>query len=282
MAGSLLPPDDPRQLMPAHLGSERDTGRCPSAGHCAGSSVLGAVGEASALRECLESQIVVDSDGADSPGSAVVDIITACRAAHDRLRRTMETLTDGTTRRPSQLPGWTVGHVLTHIARNADSHIRMMEAALRGEAVEQYAGGYEERAADIEAGAARPAAVLRDDVRATARALEETWDSMTPRAWEGTGLAGGRPWPCKDLPFHRWREVEIHHVDLGMSYGYAEWPEDYVRLELPRALAALPDRLHDSSQRPFLAWLLGRAEQPDTLDIDGWQTCHDHYFRTGA
>ncbi len=33
---------------------------------------------------------------------------------------------------PSLLPGWTRGHVLTHIARNADSFVRVLEAARSG------------------------------------------------------------------------------------------------------------------------------------------------------
>ena len=33
---------------------------------------------------------------------------------------------------PSRLPGWTVGHVLTHLARNADSMVRVLGAAEAG------------------------------------------------------------------------------------------------------------------------------------------------------
>ncbi len=58
---------------------------------------------------------------------------------------------------------WTVGHVLTHLARNAESHVRMLEGATMGEALEQYAGGYDQRAADIEAGADRSAHVLESE-----------------------------------------------------------------------------------------------------------------------
>ena len=54
---------------------------------------------------------------------------------------------------PSLLPEWTRGHVLTHIARNADSFVRVLEAARRGEVVTQYEGGVAGRNADIEAGA---------------------------------------------------------------------------------------------------------------------------------
>ena len=64
---------------------------------------------------------------------------------------------------PSRLPGWSRAHVLTHLARNADGHRRMIEGAARGEVLEQYAGGVEGRNAGIDAGAGRPAAdVLAD------------------------------------------------------------------------------------------------------------------------
>jgi uncharacterized protein (TIGR03083 family) len=49
--------------------------------------------------------------------------------SHARLRRTLAGLTDAGARRPSLLPGWTVGHVLTHLARNGDSHVRMLDGA---------------------------------------------------------------------------------------------------------------------------------------------------------
>jgi len=73
-------------------------------------------------------------------------------------------LTDGDARRPSLLPDWTIAHTLTHIARNADSHVLMLEAASGGEIGAQYPGGMEQRNADIEAGAGRSAAELVADV----------------------------------------------------------------------------------------------------------------------
>ena len=48
----------------------------------------------------------------------------------------------------------------------------------------------------------------------------------------------GRPQPgastaarsrSADLPFLRWREVEVHRVDLGLGYEPADWPAEYVR-----------------------------------------------------
>lgn len=106
--------------------------------------------------------------------------IAGCIAAHRRLEATIASVDDEVVVRPSRLPGWTVGHVLTHIARNADSHGHMLDAAAAGRAVEQYPGGYDQRGHDIEAGAARPADELRADVRSTSAALEAAWDRTDP------------------------------------------------------------------------------------------------------
>jgi len=80
------------------------------------------------------------------------------------------------------------------------------------------------------------------------------------------------------LPFHRWREVEIHHADLGLSYSPAEWPDGYVARELPAALATLPDRLTSADARRVLAWLVGRFDQPADVNLVPWQATREHYF----
>lgn len=188
--------------------------------------------------------------------------LDGCAAAHRRLEALVASVDDHVARRPSRLPDWTVGHVLTHLARNADSHVRMLDAALAGEAVEQYAGGWEQRTADIEAGAGRPADELRADVVGASAALEAAWDRMTPSAWAGHGLSRGSPWACEVMPFHRWREVEVHCVDLGLAYTPENWSSEYVARELPLVLDRLPDRLGAGDRAAVLAWLLGRSDQP--------------------
>ncbi|HEX2023492.1 MAG TPA: maleylpyruvate isomerase family mycothiol-dependent enzyme [Acidimicrobiales bacterium] len=199
--------------------------------------------------------------------------ITGCIAAHRRLDATIASIGDEDVARPSRLPGWTVGHVLTHLARNADSHVHMLEAAAAGRAVEQYPGGYEQRSGDIEAGATRSADQLRADVRRTSSALEATWKAAIPAAWSGHGLARGAEWPCRWLPFHRWREVELHHVDLGLGYEAVDWPEEYVARELPLALATVAARVSVDARAGVLAWLVGRGGQP-SMELSPWQ---DHY-----
>jgi maleylpyruvate isomerase len=210
----------------------------------------------------------------------LAEAVNGAKSAQRRLLDDIADLTDDQARAASLLPDWSVGHVLTHVARNGDSFVRMMSAALRGEVLTQYDGGHERRAADIAAGAGRPAAELIADVARSAVELEAVWDAMTPQAWAGHGLnATGEVWPCQAMPFHRWREVAIHHVDLGLGYTPADWPDDYVARELAIALRLLPERLDGSDQRQLLAWLLGRRDEPTDLDLAPWQFRADHYMR---
>ena len=82
------------------------------------------------------------------------------------------------------------------------------------------------------------------------------------------------------MPLHRWREVELHHVDLGLGYTPADWPEAYVERELAISLALLPERLDGSGQRQMLAWLVGRAATTERHRADArWQSRPDHYLR---
>ncbi len=189
------------------------------------------------------------------------------RAAHARLLATLDGLDDATAAAPSRLAGWTVGHVLSHLARQADGHVRMLDAAAAGDVADQYDGGPEGRAAEIEAGAGRPAVELVADVAATIERLEAVWDRTDAAVWAhgfGRGTFGDLQ-PCADLPFRRWREVEVHHADLGLDFEPSHWTATFVDTELPRSLAALPARLSLEDRRRLLAWLLGRSPLPPDL-----------------
>jgi maleylpyruvate isomerase len=59
--------------------------------------------------------------------------------------------------------------------------------------------------------------------------------------------------------FSRWREVEVHHVDLGLGYSPRDWPADLVALWLPRAEDQF---LTTADDRELLAWLVGRGPAP--------------------
>lgn len=201
------------------------------------------------------------------------DLAGAARA-HRAVITTLQDLGDDQARQPSMLPGWTVGHVATHIARNADGHIRMLQAAARGEVGVMYPGGREQRTNDIEAGARRSAAELVADVTATAAAIEASWAAMSPDAWSGRGDTISGEVVVSDLPFIRWREVAVHHSDLGMGVTWADWDAEYVRVELarssmlwasrrPMGMTELPQQALAVAPHHRVAWLLGRAQIDD-------------------
>ncbi|HEV7656634.1 MAG TPA: maleylpyruvate isomerase family mycothiol-dependent enzyme [Mycobacteriales bacterium] len=176
------------------------------------------------------------------------------------------TPTDAWAGRPSLLPGWTRGHVLSHLARNADAMVRTLAGTVRGERIPMY-DGEESRAADIEAGAGRDPAELVADVVDSARRLDETWAALSDADWHGDAVTRTGPMPALRLIGTRWREVEIHRVDLADRYGPGDWPASFVAPLLPSLLD--PDRIGprlpagltvevvntDSGQR----WLVGAS-----------------------
>lgn len=197
--------------------------------------------------------------------------ITVCRAAHERLLATAAAVDDDMARRPSLLPGWSVGHVLTHLARNAQGQAGRLEGALRGEEVARYPGGGEQRDADIVQGAGRTAAELEADLTTWCGRLEETWCRSERAGWPHADLLAGDHWPTSASPLRRLREVEVHHVDLGLGYERSDWPDDYVQWELARTLERLPSRLFGPDDpRRLLAWLIGRAPWPEGLELGPW------------
>ena len=81
--------------------------------------------------------------------------------------------------------------------------------------------------------------------------------------------------PAAEVPFRRWREVLVHHTDLGDDgYTPEQWPAEYVREELerqtmtwnartPMGTAGLPPEVLAAPELTRLLWLMGRT------DIDG-------------
>lgn len=197
--------------------------------------------------------------------------IASCHAAHRRLEATLDGITDAQIGAPSRLPGWTVGHVLNHLRRNADGFTRMALAAARGEVADQYEGGAAGREAGIADGAALPAAELVALLRQSIAALEQAWASAPHEAWGGVGRTVRGEVSISELPVRRWREVEVHHADLGLGYDHDDWSDAYVRAELPRfeqmwksrrpmGLTDLPPKVLALTPARRLAWMLGRIE----------------------
>ena len=156
-------------------------------------------------------------------------------AATRRLAATAAGLTDAQAREPSRLPGWSRGHVLTHLARNADGLRNLLIWARTGVETPQYPSR-EAREAGIAAGAGRAAAVLAEDVEQSAAAFAAEAATLPAGAWEAPvrGMNGPEH-PAWFTLVRRLGEVEIHHVDLGAGYAPPDWPAPFVGDQLERA-----------------------------------------------
>lgn len=144
-------------------------------------------------------------------------------ATHTELRTDAVGLDDAAVREPTDLPGWTRGHVVTHLAELAAALARQARYALDGRVVEVYDGGRPARDVAIERGARRSALELSDALQDSLTDLEQTWAELAPDDWrlrctfrDGDLLATQLCW---------WREVHIHYADLGIGYAPQQWSD---------------------------------------------------------
>ena len=195
--------------------------------------------------------------------------VAGCAGSHQALLASLDELVVAGTigsARASLLPEWTVGHVLTHLARNADALTGMIDGARIGEERVMYPS-QEARNTDITNGATRPLSEMVDDLRRSVWRLEQAWASLDADGWSGHGLAVMGRLPVVEFPWRRWREVEVHRLDLGLGYTWEHWPTEYVSSDLAHRSAqwlsdphhTLPDEVASAPDRQRLAWLLGRA-----------------------
>ncbi|TDB99512.1 maleylpyruvate isomerase family mycothiol-dependent enzyme [Micromonospora fluostatini] len=160
--------------------------------------------------------------------------------ATTRLLRVAESFTPADVAAPSLLPGWTRGHVLAHLARNADGFVNLLTAARTGEPIPMYAS-VAARNADIEAGAARSPAEHLADLRRCTQRFAEAVDAMPAQAWGAMVQTRRGPWPAALVVWGRLRELEVHHVDLAAGYRPADWPVAFAQRLLHEVTTGLTD-----------------------------------------
>src|SRR6478752_1176141 len=91
-------------------------------------------------------------------------LLEELRRAADVVTGIAAKLGDQDVQAASELPGWTRGHVLAHLAGIANAMARQAEFAARGESIELYDGGFEGRTRAIELAAGHSADQHRADV----------------------------------------------------------------------------------------------------------------------
>lgn len=159
---------------------------------------------------------------------AVADEIEALHHSDQRAVRTVDSLTDDQWLAPSLLPGWSRAHVVAHLALGGEGFAGALEGLLDGRAVPIYPSD-PDRDAAIETLAQAPYGAIRERFFAATAHFRAIAHRLSSRHWEGTvnRLPEGPVWPATDLIGARQREVEIHLVDLGVSYTRADWPDNF-------------------------------------------------------
>ena len=190
-------------------------------------------------------------------------------AATQRLLDDARTLSEADVRAPSLLPGWSRGHVLTHLARNADGMRNLLIGARSGESRLPYSSA-RAREAGIEEGAGRTAAELVIDLADSAMALRTIARQLPDEAWQvPVRMLDTEPFPASLLLTRRLVEVELHHCDLGTAFGPADWSPAFAALDLPEPMRSQrQDRLDrpqpadgtepKSALRPPASWKPGQ------------------------
>lgn len=139
----------------------------------------------------------------DGAVHSIADLLAGLATATATLNSDLGELTDAEARGPSLLPGWTRGHVLTHLARNAEGSTRLLTWARTGEPSYEYRS-VTAPAQAIEDGAGRPAARLAADVSRTAAALAGAAAAMPPDAWpHPVTWTTGHETPARHVPESR-------------------------------------------------------------------------------
>jgi maleylpyruvate isomerase len=233
-----------------------------------------------------------DLTAPDDPAAAAAELSARLEDATQRLLRTAAGLTDDQAREPSLLPGWSRGHVLTHLARNADALRNLLIWARTGVVTPMYATPGE-RDEKIEAGAGRPAAVLLADLTDSASGFAAEAARLNGAEWAAEVKGpGGKTDAAWYVVWRRLSEAEIHHVDLGAGYLPADWPAEFAAQRLTTTASDFqrPDcprvtlRADDSAAvyeigtgngsapltvtgptRQVLAWLIGRSDGADLV-----------------
>ncbi|MFG1911902.1 maleylpyruvate isomerase family mycothiol-dependent enzyme [Kribbella sp. NPDC048928] len=181
------------------------------------------------------------------------------RTMADRLLALTADLDDPTARGDSVLPGWSRGHVITHIANFSEAMTRQVDEALQGRLIEVYDGGRPARNAAIDDGADRSADELRTHLNEAVTALLASWDKVSPTDWplpilhRNSNLSAGLQ--------ASWRELTIHTSDLGLAFTPADWSEDFCLHLLDFLRARTPDNTHLILQSPTATWDNGTGKE---------------------
>jgi maleylpyruvate isomerase len=149
--------------------------------------------------------------------------LAAVRRATDALRDIVGTMDDSAVHGPSGLPGWTRGHVISHLARNADGLLNLLIWARTGVEHPMYASAADRDAAIAE-GAPRMLQVQQEDLGAASDRFFGAAEKLPDSAWSASlgQHRSGRDLTAQEVPWLRLVEVLVHLVDLDRGVDFEQ------------------------------------------------------------
>jgi len=117
------------------------------------------------------------------------------------------------------LPGWTRGHVATHLAHHGEA---LAEMALQLTTDSPVTWRTRLTDAELNAGARRSALGLQEALDQSSARLMSAFDLMDDAAWKRTIETAQGPLPAGALVVARLNEVIIHHIDLRLGLDFAD------------------------------------------------------------
>ncbi|MFD8949548.1 maleylpyruvate isomerase family mycothiol-dependent enzyme [Streptomyces xanthophaeus] len=183
--------------------------------------------------------------------------LRSVREATDRLLTAVAKLDNAALAGESHLPGWTRGHILAHLARNADALVNVLEGRPM-----------------YESASARDADIARDSDRSLEEHLTDLRDSGArflattepAQDWSRTvELRNGVTDLAANVPFRRLVEVELHHVDLNIGYELSDLSEEFTT----REIVFLADRWSGRPEVPPVTLEAGPGEVWHTGGTEG-------------
>jgi maleylpyruvate isomerase len=190
--------------------------------------------------------------------------------AAQRLTRTVDGFHGDDWASPSLLSGWTRAHVVAHLALNAEAMARLVHAVVADSPSDAMPAMYDsdaQREGDIQELARADPSEIRERLLGGTTVLHQAFTAVPEDTWSTRveRTPGGLSLRVSSLPSMRVREVEVHHVDLGVGYTTRRWPPSFSVL-LVDAMTRRLEPPHRFEIRPLDAdrtWVLGPGSDGD-------------------
>lgn len=174
----------------------------------------------------------------DITNEQLMDRLTA---AADTVSTKLVGLIDADVLEPTELPGWSRGHVLAHIAHVSNAVARQVEYALRGELIEFYDGGPGGRTQAIEMNAGHTADEHREYISTAFTRALTVLGNLHEDQW--TLPVSYRSGDVRGVALAYWRELVIHLADLQLGRGPETWSKEFCLYMIEFLTARVPENL---------------------------------------